>query len=81
LPEQFSGILGNSCAKTIARATFGAVALEADVGKYVLALGEVRFTAFVPPRGDFAAAMFEKSVVFGETAQLLAREAAPSHPP
>jgi hypothetical protein len=79
LPIGFSGTLANSFARSISCATFGANKLLTVVS--VLVFGEARFTALVPPRGDFAGRMFEKAFPFSETAQLLTREAAPARPP
>jgi hypothetical protein len=82
LPGRFSGELEIMWTKSIEKATFGSVLLETFPAPVVC---EMRFTALAPPRwergSEPTAEMFAKALVFSETAQLLAREAAPARPP
>jgi hypothetical protein len=82
LPGRFSGKLKFMYTRSIERATFGSVLLKTYPTPAVY---EMRFTALAPPRwgrdSKPAGEMFAKALVFSETAQLLAREAAPARPP
>jgi hypothetical protein len=80
LPNRFWGELLVFHCKSIERATFGWITLR-TWSKFSLVFAEVRFTSLTPPRGDFTPEMVAEGFIFGETAQLLGRVAAPARPP